>query len=115
MTQSVSHQHFSLERMTIPPLLFLAFVCLHYGQLFICFQSLQGCVSNSFFFFFFLAYFCYLTHWSLSCIFIILASCVLQVEMSFSFSHTFFSGSAETDDYAEIIDEEDTYTMPSSK
>lgn len=25
------------------------------------------------------------------------------------------SGSAETDDYAEIIDEEDTYTMPSSK
>lgn len=52
---------------------------------------------------------------SLSCIFIILASCVLQVEMSFSFSHTFFSGSAETDDYAEIIDEEDTYTMPSSK
>lgn len=23
--------------------------------------------------------------------------------------------SAETDDYAEIIDEEDTYTMPSSK
>lgn len=26
-----------------------------------------------------------------------------------------FLCSAETDDYAEIIDEEDTYTMPSSK
>uniref|UniRef100_A0A3P8V459 Focal adhesion kinase 1 n=1 Tax=Cynoglossus semilaevis TaxID=244447 RepID=A0A3P8V459_CYNSE len=34
---------------------------------------------------------------------------------NFSFSHTFFSGSAETDDYAEIIDEEDTYTMPSTR
>lgn len=27
----------------------------------------------------------------------------------------YFFSSSETDDYAEIIDEEDTYTMPSSK
>lgn len=30
-------------------------------------------------------------------------------------SNTFVSFRTETDDYAEIIDEEDTYTMPSSK
>lgn len=31
------------------------------------------------------------------------------------FPKLFNSSFAETDDYAEIIDEEDTYTMPSSK
>lgn len=31
------------------------------------------------------------------------------------FSSPLSSDAAETDDYAEIIDEEDTYTMPSSK
>lgn len=29
--------------------------------------------------------------------------------------YCFISNPAETDDYAEIVDEEDTYTMPSSK
>lgn len=79
------------------------------------FSHYKGVFPILFFFFFFGIFLLSDTLVSLSCIFIILASCVLQVEMSFSFSHTFFSGSAETDDYAEIIDEEDTYTMPSSK
>uniref|UniRef100_A0A8C9YD67 Focal adhesion kinase 1 n=1 Tax=Sander lucioperca TaxID=283035 RepID=A0A8C9YD67_SANLU len=38
-----------------------------------------------------------------------------DVSWLFFFPSPLSSGSAETDDYAEIIDEEDTYTMPSSK
>lgn len=45
------------------------------------------------------------------CVLLDLRACSLDL-----FSHCFcVSLVTETDDYAEIVDEEDTYTMPSSK
>lgn len=44
------------------------------------------------------------------CLFSIFRFCALL-----NFSPPVFVYVAETDDYAEIVDEEDTYTMPSSK